>query len=219
MRLQQITPELSQGKGWARLIFKESTSTNELKTLSIVRPRHVEPFLGKHGWQISESRMPLRIEKTSDSDFSVLLGPATVQHLEVASNYEFVFFNDQLQTTGSVIVRWHGISYRSPKGEISPIEVIQIDSGRDDSQATTTSAPLVPIEGWGFPTVIEPPETAAPFPAISAPSSELELTNSPSPVITSTAAPAIRQVKCLNPGCAAKILDNMRKCPFCGTSR
>jgi hypothetical protein len=39
-----------------------------------------------------------------------------------------------IQRASSTIVRWYGISYRAPGGEISPIEVIQADEIQSDNK-------------------------------------------------------------------------------------
>jgi hypothetical protein len=219
MRLDRIAPEPSQGKGWARLIFKETASINDLKTMAIIRPRHVEPYLGKHGWQISESRLPLRLEQISETDFSMLLGPATVQHLEVASNYEFVFFDEKLQRIASSIVRWYGISYRAAKGEISPIEIISLDTEAAELPTSPPhSAPLVATEGWGLPFAGEPTNAAAPFLPVGLPPSNQDSLILPTlQATTSSVSREGRRVKCLNPRCKSEIFDSMKICPFCAT--
>ncbi len=124
MRIERITPENALGKGWARLKFNDCAAQSELATMAIVRPRHTAPFLGRTGWQIAECRLPLNIALVSASELELLLQPAIVQHLEVASNYEFCFFNSNLQRINSVVVRWSGVSYRAPRGEVSPIEIV-----------------------------------------------------------------------------------------------
>jgi hypothetical protein len=125
MRVERITPDNALGKGWARLRLNDCAAQSELSTMAIVRPRHTAPFLGRAGWQIAECRLPLNIEMISPSEFELLLPPAIVQHLEVASNYEIYFFNSNLLRINSVIVRWSGVSYRAPRGEVSPIEIIK----------------------------------------------------------------------------------------------
>lgn len=221
MRLDRIAPEPSQGKGWARLIFKESASFKDFKTMAIIRPRHVEPYLGKHGWQISESRLPLRLEQISETNFSMLLGPATVQHLEVASNYEFVFFDEELQRIASPIVRWYGISYRAAKDEISPIEVISLgNEAAELPSSQPPSAPLLSTEGWGIPFTGEPTNSAAPFFPVELPPSNQDSIILPTlPAKTSSVAREARRVKCLNLRCKAEIFDSMKICPFCETPR
>lgn len=217
MRFERMTSEPSEGKGWARIFFKDITSVEALKTIAIVRPRHVAPYLGKNGWQISESRLPLRLEKISETDCSILLTPATVQYLEVASNYEFVFFDDKVQRIAAPIVRWYGISYRAAKDEVSPIEVISPDA-EETKQPTSPpgSTPMITHLGWGLPDAqIDPAESLSPV--------GLPLTDKFSPPIeesrpTTPLLPReVRRVKCLNPRCQAEIFDSMKICPFCAT--
>ena len=127
MRLEKISPEPSRGKGLASVKFNKSTDLVDIESMAIVRPRHNESYLGKKGWQISEVRMPLNIQSTSGEELILLLSPSIVQHLDVNQNLEFIFFDSKIQRASSTIVRWYGISYRAPGGEISPIEVIQAD--------------------------------------------------------------------------------------------
>jgi hypothetical protein len=219
MRFERITSEPSEGKGWARIFFKDITSVEVLKTIAIVRPRHVAPYLGKHGWQISESRLPLRLEKISETDCSILLSPATVQYLEVASNYEFVFFDDKLHRIAAPIVRWYGISYRAAKGEVSPIEVISQDAEETEQPTSPPiSTPMITDLGWGLPDAqIDPTESLLPVglpptDKFSPPIEESRPTTPPLPR-------EVRRVKCLNPRCKAEIFDSMKFCPFCATPR
>jgi hypothetical protein len=221
MRFERITSEPSEGRGWARIFFKDITSVEALKTIAIVRPRHVAPYLGKNGWQISESRLPLRLEKISETDCSILLTPATVHYLEVASNYEFVFFDDNLQRIAAPIVRWYGVSYRAAKGEDSPIEVISQDAEETERPTSPpASAPMITQLGWGINLPdphIEPSDFVLPV--------DLPPTDPLTPPIEKSlpATPLhpreVRRVKCLNQRCKAEIFDSMQICPFCATPR
>jgi hypothetical protein len=219
MRFERITSEPSEGKGWARIFFKDITSVEALKTIAIVRPRHVAPYLGKNGWQISESRLPLRLEKISETDCSILLTPATVQYLEVASNYEFVFFDDKVQRIAAPIVRWYGISYRAAKGEVSPIEVISPDAEETERPTSPpASAPMITQLGWGIPDVhIDPPGSLLPvdFPPTEKISAPIDESRPTTPLLLRE----VRRVKCLNPRCKAEIFDIMKICPFCATPK
>ena len=113
MRLDSITPEITRGKGWAKVIFNDNFIESTFDSIAIVKPRHEKSFLGKHGWQISESRIPLTLDNSSPSQLSFLLPPSVVQYMEVSSNYQFIFFDKNSEKIESVIVRWSGISYRN----------------------------------------------------------------------------------------------------------
>ncbi len=221
MRFERITSEPSEGKGWARIFFKDITSVEALKTMAIVRPRHVAPYLGKHGWQISESRLPLRLEKISATDCSILLNPSTVQYLEVASNYEFVFFDDKLQRIASSIVRWYGISYRPAKGESSPIEVISEDNEEVELPTSLLAPPsLVTAEGWGVPFSNQAIEASADLYPEGLPATDTNSNIKTAPPPTTSHIPReVCRVKCLNPRCKAEIFDSMKTCPFCSMPR
>ena len=151
MRLDRITPEITRGKGWAKVFFNDNFNESTFDSIAIVKPRHDKSILGKHGWQISESRIPLTLENSSPSQLSFLLPPSVVQYMEVSSNYEFIFFDKNSNKIESVIVRWSGISYRAPGGQLSPIEVIPTTDIPDnftkqEQQVTST----VTGSGWPF---------------------------------------------------------------------
>jgi hypothetical protein len=234
MRLNTISSESSRGKGWARVAFKEFSEINTLSSLAIVRPRHTEPYLGRHGWQISESRLPLNLEKSTDTDFSLLLPPAVVQHLEVASNYEFIFFDKNVIRISQVIVRWFGISYRAPRGEISPIDVIQQDeiSTLDNFFGSSINQPEAnkfesnneakyagsisgTLDAWN------PGNFSTTSDTEYRPSDSSFLEQNPFiPTTTTlplTSSRVVRRVTCRNVNCRAEILDSMQICPFCQT--
>lgn len=242
MRVERITPDNALGKGWARLRFNDCTAQSELSTMAIVRPRHSAPFLGSAGWQIAECRLPLNIEMISASEFELLLPPAVVQHLEVASNYEIFFFNSNLLKINSVIVRWSGVSYRTPRGEVSPIEIIKpADISLDQFSAGNTikqedvEKSLQPsgygenisvtglASAWsGIPSTdetldsLKSPEIPQNFLTSQEPK---PLTNSSDLLpIGSYDRKLVKRIQCRNPVCGAKILNSMKICPFCGTS-
>ena len=224
MRVERITPLLERGRGWARVPFKDCQEPSALASIAIVKPSHFAPFLGRMGWQISESRLPISIKVTAESEFELLLPPVVVQHLEVG-NYEFLFFNSRAERIHSVIVRWAGVTYRAPRGEISPIEIIEQDDSPPNQpifgvDATTQGFPVVAeTEGFGpantatefgnaWPEVIEPETTPRPTIAASQP---------PLPPVGTYSRKEVRRIRCLNHSCSAEILDSMSKCPFCGS--
>jgi hypothetical protein len=215
---------------------------SEFDTMAIVRPRHTAPFLGRTGWQIAECRLPLNIELISTSEFELLLQPEVVHHLEVASNYELCFFNSNLQRIDSVIVRWSGVSYRAPRGEISPIEIVKpadIPSdgfnvgnnikGKDvdilfknveqsDSSSLKGFDPAWTGNPNSLDTVDLPksPEKPDDFLVLQVPS---PLSKTPDHIpIGSYDRKVVRRISCRNPVCGAKILNSMKICPFCMTS-
>jgi hypothetical protein len=225
MRLELISAEVSRGKGWARVSFKEKNTDNIIESVAIIRPRHTEPFLGKNGWQISECRIPLLIEIGPESHFSFLLQPAVVQYLEVSSNYEFIFFDCNTNRISTVIVRWSGISYRPPKGAVSPIEVIET---QPRSYEPAEPKPTNIVGSWGtkeFPITSTPHESTAQV--INPPSSDVFVSGgndfqdtTPNeifvqPVVTPEKPREVRKIKCKNFKCEADILDSMKICPFC----
>ena len=247
MRVERITPEITRGKGWARVSFIDCELLSEFVSMTIVRPRHMEAHLGRMGWQISENRLPLDMEVTGDSEFALILPPAVVQHLQVASNYEFCFFDRNLQRRASLILRWVGVSYRAPGGAISPIEILQpnqlmpdhkivgTDEKVDGTASTdepggsgvgTRSWPFGPI--WKGATVDEalPTKVAVPKDGILAESDAnppIPAFSLPHPLPQSPIGTydrkEVRRIRCNSPHCGAEILDSMTKCPFCGVPR
>jgi hypothetical protein len=225
MRLELISAEVSRGKGWARVGFKEKNTDNIIESVAIIRPRHIEPFLGKNGWQISECRIPLLIELGTESHFSFLLSPAVVQYLEVSSNYEFIFFDCNTNRISTVIVRWSGISYRSPKGVASPIEVIET---KPLSYEPEEAKPTVIVGTWGTQEVLKTstPHESTPK-VINPPISDVLVSGendfqvtTPTEIRVQPVAPPeepreVRKIKCKNFKCDADILDSMKICPFC----
>jgi hypothetical protein len=238
MRAERITPEASRGKGWARVPFKDCEAPSELASMAIVRPRHMEQYLGRKGWQISESRLPLIIE-AGESEFDLLLEPAVVQHLEVASNYEFWFYNRSVQLIHHIVVRWAGVSYRAPIGKESPIEVIQPDDLPPvqpifgyDGTANRFETPAHPdnvgsrtaVTGFGsaWATAADPGVAPSKVEAPSQPAEVIFTTSStsltppePQPSRALNRAAATR-VRCGNQNCGYEILDSMKWCPICG---
>lgn len=232
MRVERITPVPDRGKGWARVPFKDCVAPSALASMAIVRPSHMAPFLGRMGWQISESRLPLSLEVTGESEFELLLPPAVVQHLEVG-NYEFLFFDRNSDRIHSVIVRWAGVTYRAPRGEISPIEIIEPDALPPDQPIFGTDG-----KDRDFPKPVEPDgfgsgTAAAGFgnawtglPVLDAPSAPPPTPDPPPPPPPPPPRPVgsydrkeVRRIRCMNQSCGAEILDSMTKCPFCGAPR
>jgi len=242
MRIERITPENALGKGWARLKFNDCAAQSELATMAIVRPRHTAPFLGRTGWQIAECRLPLNIALVSASELELLLQPAIVQHLEVASNYEFCFFNSNLQRINSVVVRWSGVSYRAPRGEVSPIEIVKEADLPTDEFIVGKNIKEKDVEN-----LFEPAEHsedsslkgfASAWTGIPYTADTLDLSKSPeksddflvlqdsNPLtkssdhlpIGSYDRKVVRRISCRNPACGAQILNSMKVCPFCMTS-
>jgi hypothetical protein len=247
MRVERITPEITRGKGWARVSFMDCELLSEFVSMTIVRPRHMEAHLGRMGWQISENRLPLDMEVTGDSEFALILPPTVVQHLQVASNYEFCFFDRNLQRRSSLILRWERVSYRAPGGAISPIEILQPNQliqehkivGTDEKVDGTggtveqgrhgldsPSWPFAPI--WKGAPVDEPLSTN-----VAAPKDGFLAESDAKPTIPAFAVPPtlpqshvgtydrkeVRRIRCNNPHCGAEILDSMTMCPFCGVPR
>ena len=225
MRLELISAEASRGKGWARVGFKEKSTDHIIESVAIIRPRHIEPFLGKNGWQISESRIPLLIDLGAESHFSFLLPPAVVQYLEVSSNYEFIFFDNNTNRISTVIVRWSGISYRSPRGVASPIEVIE---NKPRSYEPEVVQPPVIVSTWGTQEVSTTSTHHESTAKISNPTvsdviisdgNDFQVTTPIEipirPVAPSEISRSVRKIKCKNFKCAADIFDSMKVCPFC----
>jgi hypothetical protein len=231
MRVEKITPVAERGKGWARAPFKDCEAPSVLASMAIKRPSHMAPYLGRMGWQISESRLPLSLEVTGDSEFALLLPPAVVQHLEVG-NYEFLFFDQSARLLQSVIVRWAGVTYRAPRGEISPIEIIEPDAPPPNQPIISTAGKESdfpkPVEPEGFssgPAVTGfgtswtgTPEPAAPLPTSSPTPPPPPPPPRPAPTGTYDRR-EVRRIRCMNTACGAEILDSMTKCPFCSKSR
>jgi hypothetical protein len=217
MRLEKISPEPSRGRGWASVKFNQCTELVDVDSMAIVRPRHNESYLGKKGWQISEVRMPLNIESTTNDELTLLLSPSIVQHLDVNQNLEFIFFDSKVQRTSSTIVRWYGMSYRSPGGEIPPIEVIQADEIQSGNQVLAVSSKENESEA-------NEPLIGAWQPAADLASSVDEhpevsgLTQVHPFVLPTPQAPTlslVHRMRCKNAQCSHEILSTMKICPFC----
>jgi hypothetical protein len=202
----------------------------------------MEQYLGRNGWQISESRLPLIIEVAGESEFDLLLGPAVVQHLEVASNYEFWFYSRSVQLLHLMVVRWAGVSYRAPIGKESPIEVIQPDDlppvqpifGTDGNtnHFETTAEPenvgsRTAVTGFGSAWATAPDPGVAPS-KIEAPGQPAEgffatsstSTTQPEPLPSKTHNRAVAvRIRCCNQNCGYEILDSMKWCPICGETQ
>jgi len=230
MRVEKISPIPERGKGWARVFFKECEDSHDLVSMAILRPSHVAPYLGRMGWQVSESRFPVSIEVTAGSEFVLLIPPEVVQHLEVG-NYEFLFFNKSAHRMCSVIVRWAGVTYRAPRGEISPINIVEQDPilsdepifGRSTQEETdiksikeenssessaSINSPYLNLSlqgiAYGDPTAQYLPPTE---------STDLGLLQK-----DLYESKQVKRIQCVNKDCQAEILDSMKKCPFCGSS-
>ena len=231
MRLDRITPEITRGKGWAKVIFNDNFTESTFDSIAIVKPRHDKSFLGKHGWQISESRIPLTLENSSPSQLSFLLPPSVVQYMEVSSNYEFIFFDKNSNKIESVIVRWSGISYRAPGGQLSPIEVIpttdipdnftkqeqQVTSTATGSGWPFTSDPKIekkPDLGWHIPEESPIKVAENPYSEVHEPSIDTPYKSTQTPDLVSSLK-EVKKIKCRNSKCGAEILDSMQFCPFC----
>ena len=227
MRLEKISPEPSRGRGWASVKFNKSTDLVDIESMAIVRPRHNESYLGKKGWQISEVRMPLNIQSTSGEELTLLLSPSIVQHLDVNQNLEFIFFDSKVQRASSTIVRWYGISYRAPGGEISPIEVIQADEIQSDNEVLAlaskdhATAEKSPAEA---PEYTQPESLLTWQPAPDFESSldevhvDLDVVKDPELDLGKPFAPTpslVHRMRCNNPQCSHEILSSMKICPFC----
>ena len=232
MRLDFIKPEPTLGKGWARVTFRECSGVTEFESMAITRPSHQKSYLGKFGWQISECRLPLSLENIKETEFSILLPPAIVQHMEVSSNYKFIFFDRDVQQTDSVIFKWSGISYRAPDGEASPIEIIlQDDVSKfekiSDTKPLEERRKIEENDGYSSPTIDTPPQVGWSVQENNWGTQLHEPTltnNEPQPLPPATATQPItlrkfQRVKCINHNCGAEILDNMKICPFCNTER
>ena len=231
MRLDRIIPEINRGKGWAKVFLNDNFSELVFDNIAIVRSRHEKSYLGKHGWQISESRIPLLLEESINSNFSFLLPPSVVQYMEVSSNYEFIFFEKNANKIVSVIVRWSGISYRAPRGEISPIEDISITNNPVNvTKPEYVGGEKVMVSGWPFtssPKTETPPDlgwhvppNAPSIPPPNMPDQKVEdAFISPTEAIQEPIAPylpkEVKKIKCRNSKCGANILDSMQICPFC----
>ena len=235
MQVEKIIPVPDRGRGWARVPFKECDAPSAIKSMAIVRRSHMASYLGRMGWQISESRLPLSVQVTGDSEFTILMPPEVVQHLEVG-NYEFIFFDQSAQQLHSVVLRWSGVTYRAPHGEISPIEIIEPDAPQKEQPILVNDAidggnkKTIDPEGvvsrtedtslghaWigmsqnealqSSPTVAHHPPIAA-LPPIQAPVA-----------IGTYDRKEVRRIRCINHSCGAEILDSMIKCPFCSSPR
>ena len=231
MKFNNIKAETSLGRGWARVYFSDCDYFSSLTSISIIRPRYQESFLGQYGWQVSESRIPLNITTESESDFSLLLSPPIVQYLEVNSNYKFSFFDISLVEISSIIFRWHGISYRSSGNEKSPIDVIK-NTELISPEVHIVHIPIEKTENLvenkldiskDSPGYLNSWDLNSDKKLIE---NEIEI-NSPSfksdqqsiltlPLLDKR---SYQRVKCLNSSCGAEILDNMKTCPFCNTPR
>lgn len=226
MRLDKISPEPSRGKGWAIIKFIKDDPSVVVESMAIVRPRYSDSYLGREGWQISEARIPLNIQNTTGHELTLLLSPSIVQHLEVNQNLEFIFFDAQVQRTGSSTFRWHGMSYRAPGGEKSPIEVIQVDgppnpgsiwgitdNGHEPSvdPTATPSAEGLPQGGIELPLDVTFGDLAPPEVEVHPP-----FVHEPPPP---PPPPAVYRLRCKNSRCAHEILSTHHICPFCGTKQ
>jgi hypothetical protein len=223
MRLEKICPEPSRGRGWASVKFNKSTDLVDIESMAIVRPRHNESYLGKKGWQISEVRMPLNIQSTSGEELTLLLSPSIVQHLDVNQNLEFIFFDSKVQRASSTIVRWYGISYRAPGGEISPIEVIQADEiqSHDEVLALASKDHATAVDSTEY-TQPESLLTWQPAPDIESSLDEvhvdLGVAKDPKLDLAKPFAPMpslVHRMRCNNLQCSHEILSSMKICPFC----
>lgn len=242
MRVERITPETTRGKGWARVTFKDCAKPSDLASMAVMRPRHMEPFLGPMGWQVAESRLPLNIEIMGESDFALLLPPSVVQHLEVASNYEYCFFDRTVKPVEKVVVRWSGVSYRAPGGTVSPIEIIEpsgriplsgiadelsLEGDRNDKPFDTEKGASSAIEGFGPAWGGGLSGTEFPLPHDDSPGlkENLFIPNMPPPespqprqaLTGSYDRKVVRRIRCRNPNCGCEIFDSMKKCTFCNT--
>jgi len=227
MRLEKISPEPSRGKGWASVKFNKSTDLVDIESMAIVRPRHNESYLGKKGWQISEVRMPLNIQSTSGEELILLLSPSIVQHLDVNQNLEFIFFDSKIQRASSTIVRWYGISYRAPGGEISPIEVIQADEiqSHDEVLALASKDHSTTGESTLEAAGNTQPESLLTWqPAVNIESSldevhgDLGMAKKPELDVSKpfVKGPSlVHRMRCNNVQCSYEILSTMKICPFC----
>ena len=154
-----------------------------------------------------------------------MLPPADVQYLEVSSNYEFIFFDNNTNRISTVIVRWSGISYRSPRGVASPIEVIE---NKPRSYEPEVVQPPVIVSTWGTQEVSTTSTHHESVAKISNPTvsdviisdgNDFQVTTPIEipirPVAPSEISRSVRKIKCKNFKCEADIFDSMKVCPFC----
>ncbi len=228
MRLDKISPEPSRGKGWASIKFIKEDPSVVVESMAIVRPRYSDSYLGREGWQISEARIPLNIQNTTGHELTLLLSPSIVQHLEVNQNLEFIFFDAQVQRTASSTFRWHGMSYRAPGGEKSPIEVIQVDGPPNPGSiwGITDNGHEPPVD----PSATDSPEWTPPGEV--APSPDAPFADTPPPEVEvhppfilepppppPPPPPAVYRLRCKNSRCAHEILSTHKVCPFCAANQ
>lgn len=235
MYVEKITPLPDRGRGWARVPFKECEAPSAIKSMAIVRRSHMASYLGRMGWQISESRLPLSVQVTGDSEFTLLLQPEVVQHLEVG-NYEFLFFDHNAQQLHSLVLRWAGVTYRAPGGEISPIEIIQPDVVSKDQTIIVSEGEkggiAKPAESEGVVSGTSVPGFSTAWTGIPQPDAPQSLPSmappphlpplppiSPPDPISTYDRKEVRRIRCMNQSCCAEILDSMIKCPFCSSPR
>jgi hypothetical protein len=207
MRLESISPELSRGKGWARLDMRECRFASLIFSMCIVRPRYSESFLGEHGWQISEAKLPFSTETLTESEFSFLISPSVVHYLDVNSNYEFKFFDKGGVCLETLILRWSGISFRLLGGKRSPIQVIQQLIA---TPVVHNDPPnIVPADDLWTPT--EPPTEQENIPNTWTTPDAVQPTNISNDLVTEPKK--FRRIAC--PQCGHEIFENMKICPFC----
>jgi len=213
MRIERISPEQGRGKGWARVAMRECLVASGIYSINIIRPGYSDSFLGEHGWQISEARLPFQSESINGSEFTFLLPPAIVHYLDVNSNFEFKFLDVGGACLDKLVLRWSGISFRAIGGGVSPVQVIKEDV---NPEALSVATPLPPaIDTWS---PVEPLTLDGPLlsdwtsPPVSG-STPLESEVTSSPVERPSVFQEFRRVLC--PQCGAEIFDNMKRCPFC----
>ena len=206
-----------EGKVWVKLFIEICSTKLEPVFMVIERNGEAEPFLARHGWQASEdsnARLPLKIERLTDTSLIVYLEPPIIQNLDNA-NYIFHLLEENLTPIEKVVHFWR----RAP---LNPMPKTHADKPVTDGGPTVDSN----LGNTGSPWAeTDPSLSTGPWASPEGATSEIESEitpkepskeKQPSEPISDE---EVKVVICKNPKCGAKIFRKYSECPFCQFSR
>jgi len=210
-----------EGKVWVKLFIEIFSTKLEPVFMVIERNGEAEPFLARHGWQASEdsnARLPLKIERLTDTSLIVYLEPQIIQNLDNA-NYIFHLLEENLTPIEKVVHFWRRAPLNpmpktladKPVTESGPAfrsNLGNTGSPWEESDPSPSTGPWASPEG--ATSEIEQESTSETTP--KEPSKEKQ----PSEPISDE---EVKVVICKNPKCGAKIFRKSSECPFCQFSR